>query len=71
MRTPTFHCDVSWTVFLLLLPDVFWEIDVLFLRVNTYLTLVLLDLFQVNQKKCQLHKLDKAIRDTKNMEERY
>ncbi|XP_006645340.1 uncharacterized protein LOC102711847 isoform X1 [Oryza brachyantha] len=25
---------------------------------------------QVNQKKCQLHKLDKAIRDTKNMEER-
>ena len=34
-------------------------------------TCVFLYLFQVNQKKCQLRKLEKAIRDTKNMEERY
>jgi hypothetical protein len=25
---------------------------------------------QVNQKKCRLHKLDKSIQDTKNIEER-
>jgi hypothetical protein len=25
----------------------------------------------VNQKKCRLHKLDKSIQDTKDLEERY
>ncbi|KAL5222885.1 hypothetical protein ABZP36_027598 [Zizania latifolia] len=39
--------------------------------INKVITELQKSLFeQVNQKKCQLHKLEKAIRDTKNMEER-